>query len=97
MKKNKTTNQTELINQRLCELEQLDQSIDIRDTLKRHWKIKEKKTLLWQIKPETAKKIYNLVKQNKPKTILELGTSAGYSALIMAKANPNAKRFSGLR
>ncbi len=89
--KHKTTNQTKLINQRLRELEKLDQSSDIRDILKRHWKIKEKKTLLWQIKPKTAKKLHNLIKINKPKTILELGTSAGYSALIMLKANPNAK------
>lgn len=83
-------NQTKLINQRLQELDMLDQSSDIRDTLKRHWKINEKKTLLWQIKPRTAKKVYRLIKQKKPKVILELGTSAGYSALVMLKANPNA-------
>jgi predicted O-methyltransferase YrrM len=83
--------QKKLINERLQELEKLDQSKDIRDTLKRHWKIKEKKTLLWQIKPKTAKKLYNLVKIHKPKTILELGTSAGYSALVMMSANPCAK------
>lgn len=84
-------NQKKLINKRLKELQELDQSKDIRNKLKRDWEIKEKKTLLWQIKKETAKKIYNLIKKHKPKTILELGTSAGYSALIMAKANPNAK------
>ena len=83
-------NQTKLINQRLQELIVLDQSSDIRDTLKRHWKINEKKTLLWQIKLKTAKKVYRLVKQKKPKIILELGTSAGYSALVMLKAKPNA-------
>jgi len=85
----KITN-NKLINQRLEELQDLDQSKDIRDKLKRHWDIKEKKTLLWQIKPLTAKKLHDLVKKNKPKTILELGTSAGYSALIMLKANPQA-------
>lgn len=77
---------TRLINKRLNELRSLDQSEDIRNTLKRYWKIKEKKTLLWQIKPKTAKKIYNLSKKQQPKLILELGTSAGYSTLIMAKA-----------
>ncbi len=36
------------------------------------------------IGPEKAKWILNKIKQNKPKTILELGTANGYSGIILA-------------
>lgn len=38
------------------------------------------------LKEEWAQKLYFLVKQHKPETVLELGTCCGFSALYMAKA-----------
>lgn len=38
------------------------------------------------VEPETAQLLKVLLKMNKPKTILEVGTAIGYSALIMAEA-----------
>lgn len=38
------------------------------------------------IQPETANLINTLIKMNKPKTILEIGTSVGYSSALMAIA-----------
>lgn len=43
------------------------------------------------IEPEVAQLLKVLLKTNKPKNILELGTAIGYSALIMAEATPNAQ------
>lgn len=42
------------------------------------------------LKGEWAQKVYDLVKVNKPKTILELGTCCGFSAMYMAKGYPEA-------
>lgn len=41
---------------------------------------------LWIVGPETGKLLYWFVRVTKPKTILEIGTSVGYSALWMASA-----------
>lgn len=38
------------------------------------------------IQPETANLIYTIVNMNKPNTILEIGTSIGYSSTLMAIA-----------
>ncbi len=45
------------------------------------------------IEPETAQLIKVLLKNNKPKNILEVGTAIGYSALIMAEATPNTTKI----
>lgn len=42
------------------------------------------------LKGEWAKKIYMLVKEKKPKTILELGTCCGFSSAYMSKASPDS-------
>lgn len=41
------------------------------------------------IEPETAQLLKVLLKVNKPKNILEVGTAIGYSALVMAEATSN--------
>ena len=41
------------------------------------------------IEPETAQLLKVLLKLNKPKNILEVGTAIGYSALIMAESTSN--------
>lgn len=43
------------------------------------------------IEPEVAQLLKVLLKTNKPKNILELGTAIGYSALIMAEATPDSQ------
>lgn len=47
---------------------------------------------LWQVPRTTGELLYSLVKKHQPHTILELGTSAGYSALWMGAA---AAEYSG--
>ncbi len=42
------------------------------------------------LKENWAALIYFLVKNNKPKNILELGTCCGFSAIYMSKGNPDA-------
>jgi predicted O-methyltransferase YrrM len=78
-----------LINKRLKELRSLDASEKIRNLPRREWNSRNE-ILLWQIKPRTEKKIFNLARKHKPKIILELGTSAGFSTLILRKAVPEA-------
>lgn len=41
---------------------------------------------VWIVGPETGKMLYWLVRVTQPKTILEIGTSVGYSALWFASA-----------
>lgn len=41
------------------------------------------------IEPEVAQLLKVLLKSNKPKNILEIGTAIGYSALIMAETTPD--------
>jgi predicted O-methyltransferase YrrM len=43
------------------------------------------------IEPEVAQLLKVLLKTNKPKNILELGTAIGYSALIMAEATEDSQ------
>ncbi|WP_417334670.1 O-methyltransferase [Halarcobacter sp.] len=45
------------------------------------------------LKNEWAQKLYFLVKENKPKRILELGTCCGFSSIYMSKANKNSTIF----
>lgn len=40
----------------------------------------------WQIPANGANFLYQTVVQNKPQLILEIGTSSGYSAIVMAQA-----------
>jgi caffeoyl-CoA O-methyltransferase len=75
---------------RLKELRAMDYSELIRNIPRSKWNIKNK-ILLWQIKPKTAQKLYRLTKLKQPKLILELGTSAGFSTLILKKAAPKAE------
>lgn len=46
----------------------------------------------WAVAPEVAKKLYELVVQYKPQTIVEIGTSLGYSTMWMAEA---AREYGG--
>lgn len=45
------------------------------------------------LKNEWAQKLYSLVKDNKPKNILEMGTCCGFSSIYMAKANKTSTIF----
>ena len=45
------------------------------------------------LKCEWARFIYSLVKEHKPKTILELGTCCGFSSIYMSKANSDSKIY----
>lgn len=45
------------------------------------------------LKNEWAQKMYSLVKQNKPKNILEMGTCCGFSSIYMSKANATSNIF----
>ncbi|AXH13443.1 O-methyltransferase [Halarcobacter bivalviorum] len=45
------------------------------------------------LKNEWAQKLYFLVKENKPKRLLELGTCCGFSSIYMSKANKNSTIF----
>lgn len=46
----------------------------------------------WAVAPEVAKKLYELILQYKPQTIVEIGTSLGYSTIWMAEA---AREYGG--
>lgn len=45
------------------------------------------------VKNKWSEKLYYLVKEYKPNTILELGTCCGFSSIYMSKANPLAKIY----
>lgn len=60
-----------------------------------------KKNLIPIVRDKTAEKLSNLVKQEKPKRILEIGTAIGFSAILLLKScdgnittiEKNAERF----
>ncbi|MFW5866103.1 MAG: MnmC family methyltransferase [Nanoarchaeota archaeon] len=80
--------QDELIDKRLEELESMDQSVLVKHLPRKEWPedLIKGKTLLWQIPRTTGKLLHELIRAHKPKRILELGTSGGYSTLWMARA-----------
>jgi len=45
------------------------------------------------LKGEWAQKLYYLVKEHKPKVILELGTCCGFSSIYMSKANKDGRIY----
>jgi len=45
------------------------------------------------LKQKWAHLLYSLVKEKKPKVVLELGTCCGFSSIYMAKANEKSKIF----
>ena len=59
------------VNDTLTELEELKKNSDIG---------------LWNIDRDTGQYLHDLVLKHKPKTILELGTSSGYSSIWLASA-----------
>jgi len=72
---------------RAKELESLDESPEFKLIPRREWGEKgiNNKTLLWQVPRTTAQLLALLVSIHKPKLVLELGTSGGYSGMWMAK------------
>jgi predicted O-methyltransferase YrrM len=70
------------------ELEELDHSKTIKHLKRSEWstEMTKNKTLLWQIPKTTAEFIHEIVLEKKPKTVMEWGTSGGYSTLWIAKA-----------
>lgn len=76
----------------LRELEDLDKSLVLEETSFRHsfGRIPgENEIRLWQVPRRTAEFLHFLVSLHKPRRILEIGTSAGYSAIWMADAAKN--------
>ncbi|MGM5481485.1 MAG: O-methyltransferase [Nanobdellota archaeon] len=73
---------------RILELEAMDESVNVKHLPRSKWpkELINNKILLWQVPKDTAKLLYTLVKIHKPKRILELGTSGGYSTLWMSRA-----------
>jgi len=79
------TIQNELIFERKKLLESMDESVKFKHLPRRSWPkdLIKNKILLWQVPPRTGKFLTQLVKFFRPKNILELGTSGGYSGLCM--------------
>ncbi len=48
------------------------------------------------IQPEVAQLIRLLVKMNKPKNILEIGTAIGYSAIVMGESSPDESKITSI-
>jgi len=77
------------------EIEKLDiefRENGIPERYKKKWRI-DVNVGLWIIGRKTAEWLHKLVLQKKPKLILELGTSVGYSALWLGRA---AVRYGGV-
>ncbi|MFP4118571.1 MAG: O-methyltransferase [Candidatus Woesearchaeota archaeon] len=73
---------------RIHELEAMDKSVNVKHLPRSKWpkELINNKILLWQVPKDTAKLLYTLVRLHRPKRILELGTSGGYSTLWMSRA-----------
>lgn len=80
-----------LLKKRLHELELLDKSIVVKHLPRSQWpkEYSKGKNLFWQVPRTSAQFLFTLVSFLKPKTLLELGTSAGYSSLWLASAMPS--------
>ena len=76
------------ITDRKRELEAMDESVAVKHLPRSQWpeELIKGKILLWQVPASTAKFLQIMVTLTRPKIILELGTSGGYSALCMAEA-----------
>jgi predicted O-methyltransferase YrrM len=81
--------------EKVCkELEKLDKTFLIKGVPKEYeciW-VPNNEIKLWQIPRKSAEIIKGFALSNKSKTILELGTSAGYSGIWLASV---AKKFNG--
>lgn len=80
------------LQQRLAELERMDESIYFKHLPRKAWpkELIKNKVLLWQVPRTTGTLLAKLVAKTRPKCILELGTSAGYSGLWMLEAYEGA-------
>lgn len=80
----KLSKQTELVlaqyHQRMKEENRLMQSLPLEEGMRR------RDEFLLSVGEETAMLLYSLVKASKPQSILEIGTSYGYSTLWLAEA-----------
>jgi predicted O-methyltransferase YrrM len=80
-----------LIPKRLRELEELDRSREVAHLRRKEWpKDFPVEQALWQVPQATGSVLQRLVEKKQPETILELGTSAGYSTLLMLAVAPKA-------
>src|SRR5437667_5405948 len=66
----------------------MKKSLDPADTILREIEAIGKRTLLPTIHPEKGKCLTEIVKEKRPKRILEVGALYGYSAILMAKNSP---------
>jgi len=84
-----------LVKKRLHKLESLDKSVLVKHLPRKQWpeEYSKGKNLFWQVPRTSAQFLFTLVLFLKPKTILELGTSAAYSALWIASAMPSDAQF----
>ena len=75
------------IEQRKAELVAMDESIHVKHLPRSQWpeEMIKNKILLWQVPENTAKFLHIMVSLVRPKLILELGTSGGFSTLHMAE------------
>ncbi len=80
----------------LQEVEELDTTYEVQLPATQNPKLVAKGVMhtvrLWAVSRETGEALYEAIMQHRPKVILELGTSAGYSTLWLALA---AKQYGG--
>ncbi len=91
----KDKSQSQLILERMTELERLDESVKVKHLPRRLWpeELIKNKLLFWQVPRSTGKFLTLLVRKLRPKNILELGTSAGYSGLCMLRGFEGSHLF----
>lgn len=83
---------SEIIQKRLKTLERLDKSVHVKHLPRSQWPeaFIKGKTLLWQVPRTTAQFIFCLAQFLQPRSIMEWGTSGGYSTLWLHFASPRA-------
>ncbi len=78
------------IDEVITEIEHLDDAIKNKHIPSSHYNIKTNLKPLWKLSKNKAQLLQQLTKEQNPTTILELGTSSGYSTLHLRKAAPQA-------
>mgnify|MGYP000905548273 CR=1 FL=1 len=82
-----------IIDNVIKEIEHLDYAIRQKYIPESHYNIKTNLKPLWKLSKDKATLLEQLTIDQNPKTILELGTSSGYSTLHLKKGAPAANIF----